>query len=153
LARTRLKGPFALIRELLKYVDHIKSIHLYRQTGILEMVLAGRVVITAEIIEAMKKSGYILKIFYNSVDPESIESGSLGDSINEIEKEEDVPYYMLTTLLLKDTEPPLENGGKSDIQALITEPFKTEFEAMRRNEACSGCNVNTGEDEDDIADE
>jgi hypothetical protein len=58
-------------------------------------------------------------------------------------------------LLFKDTEPPLENGGKSDIQALITDPLKTEFEAMRRDEACSGCNVNTeGEaDEDDIADE
>jgi hypothetical protein len=150
---TKFKGPLGLIRELLKYVDHIKSFHLYRTTGILEVVLAGRVVITAEMIEAMKESNYELKIFYNSVDPESIESGSLGDSINEIEKEEDVPYYMLTTLLLKDTEPPLENGGKSDIQALITEPFKTEFEAMRRNEACSGCNVNTKGDEDDIADE
>jgi hypothetical protein len=149
LARTRLKGPFALIRELLKYVDHIKSIHLYRQTGILEMVLAGRVVITAEIIEAMKKSGYILKIFYNSVDPESIESGSLVDLLSEIEKEDDVPYYIRTTLLLKDTEPPLENGGKSDIQALLTEPLKTEFEAMRRDEACSGCNVNTEGDEDE----
>ena len=147
---TKFKGPFGLIRELLKYVDHIGPIHLYRKTGILEMVLGGRVVITDEIIEAMKESEYTFKIFYNSVDPESIESGSLGDyEINEIEKEDDVPNYICTTLLLKDTEPPLENGGKSDIEALITEPLKTEFEAMRRDEACSGCNVNTGEEEDD----
>jgi hypothetical protein len=146
---TKFKGPLSLIRELLKYVDHINSIHLYRETGILEVVLAGRVVITAEIIEAMKKSGYLLKIFYNSVDPESIESGSLGDFQSEIEKEEDVPYYIRTHLLLEDTAPRLENGGKSDIQALIAEPLKTEFEAMTRNEACSGCNVNTEEDEDE----
>ena len=150
---TKFKGPFALIRELLKYVDHIRSIHLYRETGIVEMVLAGRVIITAEIIEAMKKSGYILKIFYNSIDPELIDC--MGDFQSDIQNEEDVPCYVRTTLLLKDTEPPLENGGKSDIQALITEPLKAEFEAMRRDEACSGCNVNTeGEaDEDDIADE
>jgi hypothetical protein len=146
---TKFKGPFSLIRELLKYVDHISSFHLYRETGILKIVLAGRVVITAEIIEAMKKSGYVLKIFYNSVDPESIESGGLGDFLSEIEEEDDVPYYICTTLLLKDTEPSLENGGKSDIQALIREPLKTEFEAMTRNEACSCCNVNTKGDEDE----
>ena len=116
---TKFKRPFSLIRELSKYVDHIRSIHFYQHTGILEMVLGGRVVITAEIIEAMKKSGYILEIFYNSVDPESIDSGSLGDFLNDIQKEEDVPYYILTTLRFKDTEPPLENGGKNDIQALI----------------------------------
>jgi hypothetical protein len=146
---TKFKGPVSLIRELLKYVNHIKSIQLYRETGILEIVLAGRVVITAEIIEAMRKSGYLLKIFYNSVDPESIESGSLGDFQSEIEKEEDVPYYMRTHLLLEDCVPPLENGGKSDIQALIAEPLKTEFEAMTRSESCSGCNVNTEGDEDE----
>ena len=151
MARTKFKGPFALIRELLKYVDHIRSIHLYRRTGILEIVLAGRVVITAEIIAAMKKSGYILKILYLSVDPELIDS--IGDFLSDIHNEEDVPYFIRTTLLLKDTEPPLENGGKSDIQALITEPLHAEFEAMGRDEACSSCNVNTGEDEDDIADE
>ena len=149
---TKFKGPFSLIRELLKHVDHIRSFHLYRVTGILEVVLAGRVIITDEIIEAIKESGYILKIFYNSVDSESIDSGSLVDyDLTEIEKEDHVPNFIHTTLLLKDTEPPLENNGKSDIQALITEPLKTEFEAMIRDEACSSCNVNTGED--DIADE
>jgi hypothetical protein len=146
---TKFKGPVSLIRELLKYVDHINSIHLYRETGILEIVLAGRVVITAEIIEAMRKSGYLLKIFYNSIDPESIESSSLVDFQSEIEKEEDVPYYIRTHLLLEDTVPRLENGGKSDIQALIAEPLKTEFEAMTRNESCSSCNVNTEGDEDE----
>jgi hypothetical protein len=150
---TKFKGPLGLIRELLKYVDHISSFHLYRTTGILKVVLAGRVVITAEMIEAMKESDYVLKMVYNSVDPESIESGSLGDSINEIEEEDDVPYYICTTLLLEDKVPPLENSGRSDIQALITEPLHAEFEAMRRDEASSSCNVNTGEDEDDIADE
>ena len=143
----------AFVRELLKHVDHIRSIHLYRQTSILEVVLAGRVVITDEIIEAMKKSGYILKIFYNTVDPESIESGSLGDFQSEIQNEDDVPDYICTTLLLKDTEPSLENGGKSDIQALITEPIHAEFEAATRNAACSDCNINTEGEEDDIADE
>ena len=108
-----------MVRELLKYVGHIRSIHFYRHTSILEVVLAGRVVITAETIEAMKESGYILKIFYNSVDPELIDS--IGDFQSEIQNEDDVPDYIRTTLLLKDTElPPLENGGKSDIQALIT---------------------------------
>ena len=58
---TKFKGPLGLIRELLKYVDHIRSIHLYRRTGILEVVLAGRVVITDEMIEAMKESEYVLK--------------------------------------------------------------------------------------------
>ena len=52
------------------------------------MVLAGRVVITAEIIEAMKESGYILKIFYTSVDPELIDS--IGDFQGEIQNEDDV---------------------------------------------------------------
>ena len=151
---TKFKGPFGLIRELLKHVDHIRSIHLYRTTGIVEVILAGRVVITAEIIEAMKKSGYVFKISHNSVDPESIDSGSLGDyELYKIEKEDDVPYFIRTHLLLKDIEPPLENGGKSDIQALISEPLKTEFEAMIRDEACSSCNVNTKEDEEDIAHE
>jgi hypothetical protein len=103
---------------------------------------------TAEIIEAMKESGYILKIFYNSVDPELIDS--IGDFQSDINNEDDVPDYICTTLLLKDTEPPLENGGKSDIQALITEPLHAEFEAVTRDEACSGCNINIeGEDADE----
>jgi hypothetical protein len=119
------------------------------------MVLAGHVIMPMEIIEALKKSGYLLKIFYNSLDPEFIDSDILGDYLNGIKDEDDVPAFVCTNLLFKDTEPPLENGGKSDIQALITEPLKAEFEAMRRDEACSACNVNTdGEaDEDDIADE
>ena len=154
MAQIKFIGPFALVRELLKCVDHIKSIHFYRQTSILEVVLAGRVVITAEIIEAMKESGYILKIFYNSIDPESIESGSLGDFQSEIQNEDDVPDYMCTTLLLKDTQPPLENGGKSDIQALIAEPIHAEFEAATRDAVCNNCNVNTeGDEDDDIAPE
>jgi hypothetical protein len=143
---TKFKGPLGLIRELLKYVDHISSFHLYRETGIVEVVLGGRVVITAEMIKAMKESDYVLKAFYNSVDPESIESGGIGDSINEIQNEDDVPYYIHSTLLLEDKVPPLENSGKSDAEALIMEPLKAEFEAMTRNEACSCCNVNTGED-------
>jgi hypothetical protein len=149
---TKFKGPLGLIRELLKYVDHIRSIHLYRRTGILEVVLAGRVVITDEMIEAMKESGYILKIFYNSVDPELIDS--IGDFQSEIQNEDDVPDYMRTTLLLKDTQPPLENGGKSDIQALIAEPIHAEFEALTRDAVCSGCNINReGDEDDDIAPE
>ena len=149
MAQIKFIGPFALVRELLKHVDYIRSIHFYRQTSILEVILAGRVVITAEIIEAMKESGYILKIFYNSVDPELIDS--IGDFQSKIQNEDDVPYYMRTTLLLKDTEPPLENGGKSDIQALIAEPIHAEFEAAIRDAACNNCNVNTEGDEDDIA--
>jgi hypothetical protein len=146
---TKFKGPLGLIRVLLMYVDHISSFHLYRETGIVEVVLGGRVVITAEMIEAMKESDYVLKAFYNSVDPESIDSGSLGDSINEIENEDEVPYYIRTHLLLEDKVPSLENSGKSDIDALIMEPLKTEFEAMTRDEACSSCNVNTEGDEDE----
>jgi hypothetical protein len=150
LARSKFKGPFGLIRELLKYADHIESIHLYRKTGILKMVLAGHVIMPMEIIEAMKKSGYILKIFYNSLDPEFIDSDILGDYLNGIKDEDDVPAFVCTNLLFKDTEPPLENGGKSDLQALITEPLRAEFEAMRRDTACSNCEVKTeGEDEDE----
>jgi hypothetical protein len=138
---TKFEGPYAGIRELLKHVDHIRLIEHYRQTSILKVVLAGRVVITDEIIEAMKESGYIIKIFYNSVDPELIDS--TGDFQSEIQNEDDVPYYMCTNLLLKDTEPPLENGGKSDIQALIAEPIHAEFEAATRDAACNNCNVMT----------
>ena len=150
---TKFKGPFGLIRELLKYGNHIQSIHFYRQTGILEMVLAGRVVIPIpEITEGMKKSGYLPKIFYNSVDLELTDIA--GDLQSEMHDEEDVPGHIRTHLLLKDTEPPLENSGKSDIQALITEPLKAEFEAAMRDAACSNCEVKTeGEDEDDITDE
>ena len=143
MTKTKSKGPFALIRELIKYVDHIRSIHLYRETGILEIVLAGRVFIPARITEGMRKSGYIYQGFYNSSDPEFIDSGILADYLNGIKDEDDVPAFVCTNLLFKDTEPPLENGGKSDIQALITEPLRVEFEAMRRDAACSSCEVDT----------
>jgi hypothetical protein len=90
------------------------------------MVLAGRVIIPAEITEGMKKSGYIPKISYNSLDLELIDSA--GDFQSEMHNEEDVPGYIRTHLPLKDTElPPLENSGKSDIQALITEPLHAEL--------------------------
>lgn len=128
MAQIKFIGPFALVRELLKHVDYIRSIHFYRQTSILEVILAGRVVITAEIIEAMKESGYILKIFYNSIDPELIDS--IGDFQSKIQN---------------------ENGGKSDIQALIAEPIHAEFESATRDAACNNCSVNTEGDEDDIA--
>jgi hypothetical protein len=115
------------------------------------MVLAGRVIINAEIIEAMKKSGYILKIFYNSLDPELIDC--MGDFQSEIQNEEDVPDYIHTILLFKDTElPPLENSRESDIQALITEPLKAELEAARLDAAANSYNANT-EGVDDIVDE
>jgi hypothetical protein len=89
-------------------VDHIRSIHLYRETGIVEMALAGRVVIIAEIIEGMKKSGYVYQRFYNSVDPEFIDSDSLGDFLSDIKDEDDVLatyvllcYSKIQSLLLK----------------------------------------------------
>ena len=62
---------------------------------------------------------------------------------------------MRTTLLFKDTElPPLENSGKSDIRALITEPLKVEIEAARRDAAANSYNVNPeAVNEDDITDD
>jgi hypothetical protein len=58
----------------------------------------------------MRKSLYIQENVFNSIDPESIDSGSLGDYLCEIEKEDDVPVFICTTLRFKDTKlPTLEN--------------------------------------------
>ena len=142
---TKFKGPFGLIREFFNYENCINSIRPYQQTGILEIVLSGQVAITPQIIEGMRKSGYILQSIFNSVDPESIDSGSLGDyEINKIEKEDDVPYFICTTLRFKDAYlPPLENSEKCNIEALRMEPLKTELGAAGFETPCSDCEVDT----------
>ena len=154
LARTKNKGPFAAIRELLKNGNY-KSIRDYPETGILEIELARKVVITPLFIEGMKESGYILQSVSNSVAPELIDC--IADFLNDIEKEDDVPEFICTTMRFKDTNlPPLENSEKSDIEALRMEPLKAELVAAGFESACSDCEVDTegeGVDEDDIADE
>jgi hypothetical protein len=143
-------GPFSLIREFFNYGNCIKSIRPYQETGILEIVLSGQVVITPQFVEGMRNSGYILQSISNSIDPEYIDSGSLGDyEINEIEKEDDVPYFICTTLRFEDTElPPLENSKKSDTEALRMEPLKTELVAAGFETACSGCGCDLDTEDD-----
>ena len=121
----------------------------YRETGIVEIVIPGRVAIDARILEAMKKSRLILDSFFNSTAPEYIDS--LGEFLSDIHEEHHVPEFVCTTLRLKHKErPPLEN---SDTGALKREPLDAEFEAARCDAALSSCNINTEGDEDDIADE
>jgi hypothetical protein len=152
LARTKNNGPFAGIRELLKNVGYVKWMYYYVETGILEIVLAARVVITSRIIEGMEKSGLILESISLSVAPEFIDS--LGDFLSDIQDEDDVPEFICTTMRFKDTElPPVEN---SDTGAPRRDPLDAEFVAMIRDSARSSCEADTDEqqgDGDDIADE
>jgi hypothetical protein len=76
LTKTEFKGPFAGIRELLKYARYIKF-YRYPESGIIEMVLDGQAIIKQEIIEGLGKSGYIHESTYPSVDPDYIDN--LGD--------------------------------------------------------------------------
>jgi hypothetical protein len=90
----------------------------------------------------MKESGFILESISNSVAPEFIDC--LHDFLSGIEEEDDVPEFICTTMRFKDTElPPLENSGKSDIEALRMEPLEAEIVAATRDSACSGCKVDT----------
>jgi hypothetical protein len=148
MARIKSKGPFAGIRELLKYGSYIKFYH-YPESGIVEMVVDGRVTIHAQIIEGMEETRYKLETFRPSTDPEYIDN--LGDFLNDIEDEDDVPAFTRMKMRFKDLEPPpLEN---SNTGAQRREPLDAEFEAARRDAALSSCNVNMeGDEDDDIAD-
>jgi len=159
LARTKFKGPFSLIRELLKHGNCIKSIRQYGETGILEIVLAGKAVITAQLLEGMRESEYIPhdKFNFNSVDPVSIDSGSLGDFLSDIKNEDDVPEFVCTTLRFKDTKPPpLENSVEGNTEELRMEPLKTELVAAGFESDCSscGCDLDTEDNQgDDMIDD
>jgi hypothetical protein len=63
LARIKFRGPFAGIREILRYARYIKFYH-YPESGIIEMVVDGQAIIFVEIIQAMEKSRYILESVY-----------------------------------------------------------------------------------------
>jgi hypothetical protein len=118
---TSRNGPFGLIRELLKYARYIK--YYYRDTGILEMVLAGHVVINAQIIEGMKKSGYILESVSNSVALEFVDRSH--DFPSGVKDEDDVPEFVSTTIRFKDT---LENGRKSDMKILTKDKQQDRYD-------------------------
>jgi hypothetical protein len=144
---TKFKGPFAGIRELLKNVGYVKGMYYYRETGIIEIVLAGRVAINAQITEGMKKSGLIVETTFNSIAPEFI--GSLGDFQSDIQNEDDVPEFICTTMRIKDTElPPLENSGKSDTGVPRRDPLDAEFVAAGFESSYSNCEVDTDQGDD-----
>jgi hypothetical protein len=145
---TKFKGLFAGIRELLKNAGYVKGMYYYRETGIIEIVLAGRVAINAQIIEGMNKSGLIVETTFNSIAPEFI--GSLGDFLSDIQNEDDVPEFICTTMRIKDTElPPLENSGKSGTEAPSRDPLHAEFVAAARDSASGSCEADTYDQQGD----
>ena len=95
---TRFKGPFAGIRELLRYARFFELIH-YPESGIVEMVVDGQATIHAQIIEGMEKSEYKLETIRLSTDPEYI--GNLADFLNDIEDEDDVPAFTRMKMRLR----------------------------------------------------
>ena len=126
-----------IFRDGLRFTDH--------DLGIMDVMIQGEAEITPKDLKKMRKFGYIFDGIYVSAYIDK----SLKGNVN-IQDEDDVSPFLMTMVALRRYQaPPLESGGKSDIEALITEPLHAEFEAMRRDEACSSCNVNTGEDEDD----
>jgi hypothetical protein len=52
----------------------MKSATYNKETGILEFILSGRVVINSQIIEGIKESDFILDSISNSVAPEFIDN-------------------------------------------------------------------------------
>jgi hypothetical protein len=109
-----LKGPFAGIRESLRYARYIKF-YRYPESGIIEMVADGQVIIFAEIIEGMKKSEYILESIYPRIPPELIDYiEDFQSDILDIEDEDDIPAFICLNMRFKDTElPPVENSRKN----------------------------------------
>jgi hypothetical protein len=138
---TKFKGPFAGIRELLRYAVFIEFIR-YPESGIVEMVLDGQAIVKAEIIKGMEKSGYKLENFHPSTAPEYIDKP--GDFLSDIEDEDDVPEFVRIKMRFKDTEPPpVENSRKSYLAALGTKTLQPEFEAAIRDSARSSCEADT----------
>lgn len=150
MARTKNDGPFAGIRELLRYA-HFFEFNRYPESGIAEMEVDGGATIHAQIIEGMEKSGYKLESFRVSTDPEYIDN--LPDFLNDIEDEDDVPAFTRIKLRFKDTEPPPVENSNTGSQT--REPLDAEFQATRRDAAVSSSYIvePEGADEDDIAEE
>ena len=150
MARTRKKRSFNWIIELLKNVRYIKWMGYYPETGIVEIVIPGRVAIDAWILEAMKNSRLILDSFFNSTAPEYI--GSLGEFLNDISEEHHVPEFVCTTLRLKHKElPPLENSNTGELKR---DPLDAEFIAAVRDSARSSSPVDIDDQHgDEDADE
>jgi hypothetical protein len=95
----------------------MKSGRYNKETGTVEFILSGHVVINSQIVQGIKDSDFILESIPNSVAPEFLDN--LGEFLVEVENEDDVPEFICTTIRLKDTElPPLENGGKSDMEIM-----------------------------------
>jgi hypothetical protein len=135
---TNFNGPFAGIRELLRYA-HFFEVIRYPESGIVEMVVDGQAIIHSQIIKGMQKSGYKLETFHTSTDPEYI--GNLGDFLNDIEDEDDVPAFTRTKMRFKDTEPPpIEN---SNTGTPSRDPLHAEFVAAVRDSARGSCEAET----------
>jgi hypothetical protein len=120
-----------------------KGIKISNDTlGILEITIEGETEITSQMLEHMKKDGYIFhKINTYTYSPKSL---------NDIKDEDDASSSLLTSITFREHEaPPLENGGKSDEQALKKiKPQQTEIRVGPRDSVCSGCSTDHHQGDD-----
>lgn len=128
----------------------------YQETNLVDMTLDGGATIYDQIIDGMEKSGYKLESFRVSTDPEYI--GSLGEFLDGIEDEDDVPAFTRIKMRFKDLEPPPVESSDTAAQKRRA-PLDAEFEAARLDAAAAAAAANSysvkpeGAEEDDIAEE
>jgi hypothetical protein len=145
---TKFKGPFAGIRELLRFATYIEFFR-YSESGIVEMIVDGQAIVDAEIIKGMKKSGYEWWNVHPSTASEYIDNPV--DFTSDIEDEDDVPAFVHMKMRFKDTEPPpVENSRKSYLSTLRTKTLLPEFEAAALD---SKVDTDHHHEDDDVIDD
>jgi hypothetical protein len=92
--------------------------------GIVEVTIEGETEITSQMLEQMRKNGYIFhKINTYTLRPEPL---------NDIQNEDDVSSLLMTSITFRKYQaPPLENGGKSDRQVMKLRQTGTELGHQR----------------------
>jgi len=113
--KSRFNGPFDLIR----LFGHIKDTEYDEESGILDITIDGLVEITPEILEGMKKSGFIIQRIWNSIGAEYVHIHELLKDLVDVRCEYDVPIFVYTTLTFKDYRvPAIAHSGKGEQQTL-----------------------------------
>jgi hypothetical protein len=133
------KGPFDLIR----LWGHIRDTEYYEEYGLLEIAVDGKVEVTPEILDGMKKSRFILQGVSNSIGMEYVHAHELLKEAVDVKCEHDVPMFVYTTFTFKDCRvPELEDSDKNDEQILKEiRPQQSEAELATQEPACPDCSI------------
>ena len=113
---------FDFIREWCKDNSEV-DIFYAKELGILTITTKGKATISSELLEGIKKSGFIFESITNEVGSDYIQEPGFLENYVDFANEDDVPFFISTIVSFKDKKlPPLENDHTNDEGTIIEGP-------------------------------